>query len=133
MISVEMNDANRRRCAEDVAYYKKQQHAEWVRRHAPRPWSRKENLHCLRSLVVEAVRYQREHQSTALHRFAAQRLTTQSPTEAKDLTESITRLAPGLPAPLTRILLEDIAIVFARNGPLEASSLLLELPLWTVR
>jgi hypothetical protein len=82
-----------------------------------------ENRHRLRLLVAEAVRYQKEHNSTALHRFVRQRLGFRE--EARGLT-------PGLPAELVEILLDDLHLVTVKDGPQQAFLQLIELPLWKV-
>jgi hypothetical protein len=80
-------------------------------------------IHRLRLLVAEAVRYQKEHNSTALHRFVRRRL---------GLGREARALTPGLPAEFVRILLNDLQLVAAKDGPKQAFLQLIELPLWKV-
>jgi hypothetical protein len=112
-------------------------------RQSPRPGQRPspiESLHRLRLLVAEAVRYQKERNSTALHRFVRQRLgfeggaegTDQATTDAAVPFAVHQPLTPGLPADLVRILLTDLELVMQRDGAEQAFLQLIELPLWKV-
>jgi hypothetical protein len=99
-------------------------------RHLPRPGRRPspiESLHRLRLLVAEAVRYQKKHNSTALHRFVRQRLGFEDGIAVEGVGQELT---PGLPAELVRILLTDLELVTQQDGAEQAFLQLIELPLW---
>jgi hypothetical protein len=114
-------------------------------RQSPRPGQRQspiESLHRLRLLVAEAVRYQKKHNSTALHRFVRQRLgceggdadggTGQAADGTPEQFAGHQALTPGLPAELVHILLTDLELVTQRDGAEQAFLQLIELPLWKV-